>query len=67
MTIVTAGQDPRPEEVPFDEPVEEPPEVPDRYAEPNPSETPARPRDPGPSYSPPEFRRTPHRRRPGVA
>ena len=67
MTIVTAGQDPRPEEVPFDEPIEEPPEVPDRYAEPNPSETPARPRDPGPSYCPPEFRRTPHRRRPGVA
>jgi hypothetical protein len=60
MTAVRADQEPRPEEMPFDEPIEEPPEAPNRYAEPRPTETPG-PLDPRPSHSPPESRLT-HRR-----
>ena len=61
MTAVTAAQDPRPEEMPFDEPVEEPPETPNRYPESHPADTPGRPVDPRPDHLPPEFRRTPSR------
>lgn len=61
MTAVPANLDPPPEEMPFDEPIEEPPETPNRYTEPHPAETPGRPVDPVPDRLPPEFRPTPRR------
>jgi hypothetical protein len=54
---VTQCQQARPEETPFDEPVEKPPETPIPYADPNPAETPGRQVDPKPSAAPPESRR----------
>ena len=47
----------RPDEAPFDEPVEEPPAHQIPYAEPCPDETPGRPADPKPVHSPPEVLR----------
>jgi len=51
---MTARQEGRPEEMPFDEPAEEPPGKPTPYAEPSPADDPGRPVDPQPSV-PPEF------------
>lgn len=49
---MTEARGMRPEEMPFDEPIEEPPAKPDRYAEPHPAERPGRPDDPKPSHRP---------------
>jgi hypothetical protein len=51
---MTARQEGRPEEMPFDEPAEEPPGKQAPYAEPSPADDPGRPIDPQPS-TPPEF------------
>jgi hypothetical protein len=54
VKCMIARQENRPEEIPFDEPVEEPPAKLSPYAEPSPEDDPGRPVDPQPS-SPPEF------------
>jgi len=51
---MTARQESRLEEMPFDEPAEEPLGQPRPYAEPSPADDPGRPVDPQPS-TPPEF------------
>ena len=51
---MTANPQTRLEEVPFDEPVEEPPAKLIPYAEPRPKERPCGPLDPKPLKAPPE-------------
>lgn len=53
--MLLLDQGPRPEEIPFNEPVEEPPTEPIPYAEPGPAEDPRVPVDPMPSTYPPEL------------
>lgn len=47
------GQDPRPQENPFDEPVEEPPDHDLPYTDPRPAEVPAEPASPNPTNDQP--------------